>query len=186
MVINCKRGGNICIGKTAIIFDYDSTNLFIDTIHEATGKANLLHRITTIGYSNYQPGIYPSSDWNEHQPSGTCNYQYDIYELYDKQPSGSCNFKLEWESNKNAYIVTGSHTVKINSIRGNNESVVDYYNKQLKYLKHANVIIDSLVINGKQRNIDEFKVVYRRHTNFAVELKIKARPNPFPIERIDD
>jgi hypothetical protein len=119
MVINCKRGGSTCIGKTAIIFDYDSTNLFIDTIHEATGKANLLHRITTttpIG------------------SSGTAIYNYEMYEGWNERPSGTCNFMFNWGDN-NRYIVTGSHSVKIDSIRRDNEPVVDFYKNKLKKCK---------------------------------------------------
>jgi hypothetical protein len=162
MVIKCKREERICIGKTAIIFDYDSTNLFIDTIHEATGKANLLHRITTtrpIG------------------SSGTAIYNYEMYEGWNEhQPSGTCNFRLQWVDN-NLYIVTGTHSViKIDSIRRDNESVVDFYKAQLKNVKLEDVSIDNLFINNKQQNLNDFKVVYRSRPNRAVELKIKARP----------
>jgi hypothetical protein len=160
MVINCKSEGRICIGKTAIILDYNPKNMFIDTTREATGKKISRHRITT----NIPIG-----------QSGIGNYQYDIYEPDEKQPSGTCNFAFTWDDN-NRYIVTGSQSVKIDSIRMENESVVDFYKNQLKYLKNEDVIIDKLFINGKQRNIDDFKVVYRSRPNRAVELKIKARP----------
>lgn len=160
MVIKCKRGGSTCTGKTAIILDYNPKNMFIDTTREATGKEISRHRITT----NISIGS-----------SGTAIYNYEIYEGWDEhQPSGTCNFVFTWGDN-NRYMVTGSHSVKIDSIRKDNESVVDYYKTQLKYLKNEDVNIDKLVINNKQQNLNDFKVFYRRHTNFAVELKIKAR-----------
>ena len=70
MVIKCKRGGSTCTGKTAILFDYDSTNLFIDTTREATGKEISRHRITTtipIGSSGTAIYNYEMHEgWNDH------------------------------------------------------------------------------------------------------------------------